>query len=117
MRAADMQGTAQNLHALLVFASCVALASCAHARGAPAPNMARSVLLTDYVQSHGARCLDGSPQRIWLQLAAPGSANASKWYFHFMGGGWCESTASCTSRAYDPAQCYRGSSSEARQSP
>jgi hypothetical protein len=67
------------------------------------------VLLTDAVDSLGARCLDGSPQRIWIQEATS-AVNASKWYVHLMGGGWCTSMASCTARAYSPSQCYRGSS-------
>jgi hypothetical protein len=74
----------------------------------PAPNLATSVLLTDAVAT-GARCLDGSPQRFWHQDST-GSANTSKFYFHFMGGGWCGSMESCTSRAYEPKNCYRGSS-------
>eukprot|EP00040_Diaphanoeca_grandis_P012681 m.64278 g.64278 ORF g.64278 m.64278 type:complete len:464 (+) comp23408_c0_seq1:1-1392(+) len=77
----------------------------------PPPNLAQSVLLSDYVESHGARCLDGSPPRFWIQPSTSTSMeNRSKWYFHFMGGGWCESMESCTSRAYDPKNCYRGSS-------
>ena len=81
---------------------------------ATAPNPARSVLLTDAVQSHGARCLDGSPQRFWLQESqSTNPVNRSKWYFHLMGGGACVGMEACTSRAYDPSQCYRGSSSVA----
>ena len=30
-----------------------------------APNLAQTILLTDAVETHGARCLDGSPQRLW----------------------------------------------------
>ena len=75
----------------------------------PGPNLAKSVLLADAVDSLGARCLDGSPQRIWIQEATS-AVNASKWYVHLMGGGWCTSMASCTARAYSPSQCYRGSS-------
>jgi hypothetical protein len=36
-------------------------------------------------------------------------SNATKWYIHFMGGGWCESLESCAARAYAPT-CYIGSS-------
>jgi hypothetical protein len=75
----------------------------------PGPNLAKSVLLTDEVESLGARCLDGSPQRFWLQEASS-AANASKWYIHLMGGGWCASMDDCTRRAYAPGNCYRGSS-------
>jgi len=70
------------------------------------PNTAETVLLTDYVESFGARCLDGSPQRIWIQRSTTGSR---KWAFHFMGGGWCTSLESCAERAYGYA-CYIGSS-------
>jgi len=94
--------------ALLTVAASVAAAA------APAPNPARSVLLTDAVETHGARCLDGSPQRIWIQESqSPNPANRSKWAFHFMGGGACIGMEACTQRAYDPSQCYRGSSSVA----
>lgn len=85
---------------------------------APAlPNLATSVLLTDYVASTGARCLDGTPQRYWLQRAAAGSANASKFYIHIMGGGWCDAPVdgedtACAERAY-AFNCYLGSSSPA----
>jgi hypothetical protein len=81
------------------------------ARGAPpAPNLARSILLTDAVES-GARCLDGSPQRLWLQESPSRSErNRSKWVFHFMGGGECIGLDDCADRAYTPDQCYRGSS-------
>lgn len=64
-----------------------------------------SVLLTDAVAGIGARCLDGSPQRYWIQKGT----NVNKWSWHFMGGGWCESIGDCAGRAYD-ATCIRGSS-------
>lgn len=72
------------------------------------PNLAQSVLLMDAVATHGARCLDGTPQRYWLQESTS-SRNASKWVIHFMGGGWCESVEDCANRAYG-YQCYIGSS-------
>ena len=98
--------------AISATAALALLGDSASAAPAPSPNRARSVLLTDAVQTHGARCLDGSPQRIWLQESqSPNVANRSKWYFHFMGGGACIGMEECTQRAYDPAQCYRGSSS------
>eukprot|EP00729_Bicosta_minor_P004904 gene4904-27811_t len=77
------------------------------------PNLATTYLLTDAVDKTGARCLDGSPQRYWLQRAT--GANATKWSFHHMGGGWCESVESCAARAYGKTQggdCYIGSSNE-----
>eukprot|EP00051_Salpingoeca_urceolata_P009780 m.118854 g.118854 ORF g.118854 m.118854 type:complete len:430 (+) comp16444_c0_seq1:1528-2817(+) len=75
------------------------------------PDLATTVLLTDAVHETGARCLDGSPQRYWIQHAPAGSTNATKWSFHHMGGGWCESIESCTTRAYGK-DCYIGSSNE-----
>ena len=75
----------------------------------PPPNLARSVLLTDAVESKGARCLDGSPQRFWVQDAV-GSKNATKWVVRFMGGAWCTSMAGCAGRAYSEGMCYFGSS-------
>jgi hypothetical protein len=98
------------ISALAVAAACVAATS---------PNLASARLLSSYVESTGARCLDGSPQRYWIQLANESTAvpleglsavdNNSKWYIHFMGGGWCTSVASCAARAYAPS-CYIGSS-------
>jgi sialidase-1 len=76
----------------------------------PPPNMATSVLLTDAVAKTGARCLDGTPQRIWVQDAAS-AANATKFVFRFMGGAWCTSMDSCLGRAYSKGMCYFGSSS------
>ena len=61
---------------------------------APPPNLARSILLSDYVESHGFRCLDGTPQRIWHQKASA-KACSSKWYFQFMG--WHERARSAHS--------------------
>lgn len=75
----------------------------------PKPNLATTHLLTDAVESKGARCLDGSPQRYWLQQAPAGSPNATKWSVHHMGGGWCEDLDSCAKRAFGP-DCYIGSS-------
>lgn len=69
------------------------------------PNLFESVLLDSYVASTGARCLDGSPQRYWLQKGS----EKSRWAIHFMGGGWCESMPDCAARAYSWT-CYIGSS-------
>lgn len=82
---------------------------CADAAQALRPNPAQSVLLTRAASEDGAVCLDGTPQRIWIAPAAPGSANATRWAWHFMGGGWCSSVADCAARAYSP-KCYLGSS-------
>jgi hypothetical protein len=83
------------------------------AKAVALPNLAESILLTDAVENDGARCLDGSPQRLWLQRSRSSNpVNRTKWAFHFMGGGWCQSEAACTSRAYKPGDCYRGSSNE-----
>lgn len=76
-----------------------------------AANLAQTYLLDEYVNSTGARCLDGSPQRYWLQQSNS-STNSSKFYIHLMGGGWCESVADCANRAYN-THCYVGSSNPA----
>ena len=63
------------------------------------PDMATSVLLVD-PDPAGARCLDGTPPRIWVhksQSADPASRN--KWAWHFQGGGWCKSETDCAERA------------------
>lgn len=86
------------------------LVAAASAQGPyPFPNPANSVLLSDYVNTTGARCLDGTPQRYWIAKSTS-VANSTKWYMHFMGGGWCESTADCAGRAYSLSQCHIGSS-------
>ena len=76
--------------------------------GGRAPNLVHTVLLTDAVASHGAMCLDGSPQRYWLQKSTS-TVNATKWVIDFMGGAWCEDVAECADRAYG-SDCYFGSS-------
>jgi len=53
--------------------------------------------LTNYVESFGARCLDGTPGIYYLQ---PGSGNGThKWYIHHMGGGWCVNIDDCYARS------------------
>ena len=47
-------------------------------------NLATAQLLTEYVNSTGARCLDGTPALYWLQ-----TTGSDKWVFDIMGGG-CE---------------------------
>jgi O-palmitoleoyl-L-serine hydrolase len=74
----------------------------------PLANLANAVLLSSYVDTFGARCLDGTPPRYWLQSAKQGSVNASKWIFDFEGGAWCESIEDCASRAYGYT-CWLGS--------
>ena len=74
-------------------------------------DVATLVTLSDYVEQ-GAVCLDGTPYEIWY-AAASNPANASKWVFDIQGGAWCESISECASRAYDPTNCYLGSSSAA----
>lgn len=69
------------------------------------PNLATTVLLSDYVESTGARCLDGTAPRYWIQR----NPASTQWAVHFMGGGWCESTEACAGRAYS-WECYIGSS-------
>ena len=75
---------------------------------APPPNVFTTILLDKYVETTGARCLDGSPQRLWY-APATSEASARKWSLHMMGGGWCESVDACAARAY-AAKCYSGSS-------
>ncbi len=74
------------------------------------PNLATTVLLADAAEEDGARCLDGSPQRYWIQHADSGSINATKWVVFIMGGAWCTTPENCAKRAYHPASCYLGSS-------
>jgi hypothetical protein len=45
-----------------------------------------------------ARCLDGSKGGFYFRPASSPSA-ATKWKFHFMGGGWCDTPASCFYRS------------------
>ncbi len=103
-----------SLLAVLAAAPVLLLLLPAVAAAAAAPggsDLFHSILLND-PDPDGARCLDGSPPRIWLHLAEPGSANRSKWAWHFQGGGWCESEESCTERAFGKTQCMLGSSRE-----
>ena len=66
----------------------------------PPPDIATATYLTAYPR---AKCLDGSPGYYYLRKAPAGGANASKWVFHLEGGGWCDSGASCASRATLPS--------------
>ena len=66
-----------------------------------------NVLLSDYVESTGARCLDGSPYELWLARSSTGSPH---FVIDIMGGAWCGDIASCEARAYAPASCFLGSS-------
>jgi hypothetical protein len=77
----------------------------------PLANLANAVLLSSYVDTFGARCLDGTPPRYWLQTATEGSLNATKWLFDFEGGAWCESIEDCASRAYSYT-CWLGSTQD-----
>lgn len=63
---------------------------------AAAEPVARTYLVNS---ASGARCLDGSTPRYWLQTATS-PADSRKWAVHMQGGGWCESLASCANRAY-----------------
>jgi hypothetical protein len=53
-----------------------------------------------------AYCLDGSKGGFYFRPASS-PATATKWKFHFQGGGWCDSPASC----YERSQSLLGSSS------
>jgi len=58
---------------------------------------AKLVLLEQYVQTTGARCLDGTPGAYYLR---PGTGSGvNKWYIHHQGGGWCESMDDCLGRS------------------
>ena len=60
-------------------------------------NTAGLNLLTEYVASTGAMCLDGSPGAYYFR---PGFGNGTqKWYIHHQGGGWCESWDDCHGRS------------------
>ena len=72
-------------------------------------SIATAVYLTD-PDPLGARCLDGTAPRVWIERSTSGSR---KWVWHFQGGGWCESEESCAGRAFDPKSCMLGSSSAA----
>lgn len=50
------------------------------------------------IAKFNARCLDGSPGGYYFRPAANPSA-ATKWKFHFMGGGWCQSAENCLERS------------------
>lgn len=50
------------------------------------------------VEMFNAKCLDGSPGGFYYRKASTPSA-ATKWKFHFMGGGWCDSANDCKNRA------------------
>jgi hypothetical protein len=106
---------ARALMASPIWALLLALAAADRADhpAAQPPNLATSVLIHDPAPD-GARCLDGTPPRIWVQKSSsPNPANRTKWYWHFQGGGWCESQESCTERAFNPGKCMLGSSREA----
>lgn len=67
---------------------CVAAGLAASAASASAP----LVLLTDA----RATCLDGTLSGLYVEPAAPGSANATKFVIFLEGGGECANAASCT---------------------
>eukprot|EP00755_Sulcionema_specki_P020646 Sspe_Gene.72466::Locus_43272_Transcript_3_3_Confidence_0.714_Length_530::g.72466::m.72466/K19882/NOTUM; O-palmitoleoyl-L-serine hydrolase len=79
---------------------CVALAVLGVLGGAASlPNPAKGVWLHKAAAEQGALCLDGSPPLYYIRHAGAGSANATKWYLHFQGGGWCTSIEECSQRA------------------
>jgi len=80
------------------------------AAASPNSEVATNVLLTAYVESAGARCLDGSPYEIWVARSPSASPH---WVIDIMGGAWCGDLASCEARAYAPQGCFLGSSSAA----
>ena len=53
-------------------------------------------LLTEYVDSFGSVCLDGTPGAYYIEKAANPS---TKWMVFFEGGGWCYNDKDCANRA------------------
>ena len=72
-------------------------ASTGHAN-ADGNSTANLVLLSEYVGSTGARCLDGSPGAYYVRKGVGDGAN--KWYIHHQGGGWCETYEDCHNRSF-----------------
>ena len=92
----------------LATSMCAAADASASRRGRPHVPEAETFLVDP---ASGAKCLDGSTPRYWVQPAtAP--ADERKWAVHMQGGGWCESVAACAERAYGK-QCLIGSSDPA----
>ena len=56
-----------------------------------------AVNLSSYVETTGARCLDGTPAVYYFRKGVGSGAN--KWYIHHQGGGWCESWDDCLGRS------------------
>jgi hypothetical protein len=106
MQLIPARGSLRGLAALAAALAALSLS----ARASPNSDVATNVLLTEYVASTGARCLDGSPYELWLARSATGSAN---FVIDIMGGAWCGDLASCEARAYAPTNCFLGSSSAA----
>lgn len=78
----------------------------AHAEGQVAPWDASLVLHSDATRDKfNALCLDGSNGGFYFRPASSPSA-ATKWKFHFQGGGWCANELSC----YQRSQSLLGSS-------
>jgi len=106
----------QETHLTTMLSLCFLITVCVAGVNGALPNLFQSVLLDEYVNTTGARCLDGTPVRYWIQQSPPLTSNHSislqnrtKWVIHFMGGGWCFDVASCTVRAFQ-YRCYMGSS-------
>lgn len=57
------------------------------------------VLLSDYVSSYGAMCLDGTAPAYYFHRSQSAGANAQKWIVYFEGGGWCYDEDQCVGRA------------------
>ena len=56
------------------------------------------VKLPEYVDTLGARCLDGSPGSYFFAPATD-PALARDWVIYIMGGGWCFDAADCYARS------------------
>ena len=53
-------------------------------------------LLTDYIDTLGSRCLDGTAGAYYIEKSAKAS---TKWMVFFEGGGWCYNDKDCANRA------------------
>ena len=63
---------------------------------------ARLVLHTQStVDAFNARCLDGSPGGFYYRPSSS-AASTRRWKFHFQGGAWCSTAASCVQRSQTP---------------
>merc|ERR1711964_839135 len=55
------------------------------------------ILMSAAAKSDGAVCLDGTPSAYYFRKGV--GDGSTKFYWHFQGGGWCESLADCKGRS------------------